>query len=207
MAAVEMKEKGKTVSRKHIRLPVKQSINLATVGDKPVKFYVIIPIILVIIAIIAVLGKFGIVDRLIKVNEAEQRVASLRAELNASYAKLAEYEELNEIYAHYTYSGMTAEEMNRVDRSEIISLIQRMIIPNAILDNWSVSGNQLILNITGSSLQEINLLVQRLNEEVLVDFCTVRTASTTETRYGEDEGSDTNVAAQIIAYLTVEEEG
>lgn len=205
-----MATNGTTGNRKHVRLPVKQSINLAVVGVKPIKLYVALPIIILILAAAAAFSKFGVVDRYMKVAEAERQVAATRKQVDDAYVKLAEYDELNEIYAHYTYSGMTNEELNRVDRSDIISLIQRMIIPNAVLDSWSVSGNQLILNITGSSLQEINLLSQKLNDQSIVDFSTVRTASTTETRYEETETeaetSDTDVAAQIIVYLTIPEE-
>ena len=213
MAADMMNTNIKSGSKKTVRLPSKQAINLAGVGTKPIKLYIAIPAILLIIAAAALLSKFAVVDRLIQVNAAENQVYRLRSELSAAYERLAGFDELNELYAHYTYSGMTVEELTRVDRSEVIALIQSVIIPKVLIDSWSVSANQLTMSITGASLQEINLLVQELNEQTIVDFCTVRTASTQDASYQTnateaDLNTETDVTAQIVVYLTaVEEEG
>lgn len=205
MAAGTMTERRPSGRTKSVRTPVKESINLAGVGVKPIKVYLAIPGILLIIAAACLLSKFAVIDRLAEVSAAENRVVQLRSELAAANAKLAGYDELNEKFAHYTYTGMTTEELTRVDRSEVIALIQRVVIPNAALDSWNVSGNQLTLSIVGSSLQQINLLAQQLNEETIVDFCTVRTASTTAANYQvsiEEAEADQDVAAQVIVYLT-----
>ena len=210
MAAGILSPKTGTGSRKTVHMPTKQTINLMGVGAKPIKIYIAIPAIILIIAAAALLSKFAVVDRLLKVSQAENEVIILRGQLAAAHEKLAGFDELNEKYAHYTYSGMTAEELTRVDRSEVISLVQRVIIPNVVVDNWSVSGNQLNLNIVGKTLQDINLLAQKLNAEEIVDFCTVRTASTTDINYqtGEEEETltETDVTAQVIVYLTAKGE-
>lgn len=207
MAADILQKKKKSASRRHVHMPTKQTINLAGVGAKPIKLYIAIPAILVIIAAAALISKYAVFDRLAKVSAAENEVYRLRSELSAAHERLAGFSELNEIYAHYTYSGMTAEELSRVDRSEVVALIQQVIIPKVVVDNWSVSGNQLSLSIVGSSLQTINLLVQELNAQDIVDFCTVRTASTTQTSYRSEEPdaeveTEQDVVAQVIVFLT-----
>ncbi len=201
--------KAQTGTNKTVRMPTKQSINLANVNSKPIKLYIALPAIILIIAAAVLLSKFAVVDRLMQVSAAEYRVATLRTELSAAYEKLASFDDLNEKYAHYTYSGMTAEELHRVDRCEVIALIQRVILPELIVDSWSVTGNQLTMSVTGSSLQTVNLMVQKLYEEPIVDYCTVRTASTTETSYqtSKNEESDlpeteTDVVSQVIVFLT-----
>jgi hypothetical protein len=100
-------------------------------------------------------------------------------------------------YAHYTYSGMTQEELERTDRVKVLKLLQESIISKAEVNNWRVSGNLLTLNLVRSNLQEVNLLVQDLNQEKLVDYCTVTTAATGN-RGGTGQGQ---VNAQVLVYL------
>ena len=168
------------------KLPTKQTINMAEVGAKPFRVLIAIPIILIILVALAVVAKFAVLDRIDEVKRSESEVTQLQTMLNASKLKLASYGDVIEKYAHYTYSGLTQEELSRVDRSDIITLLQEEIIPNVILENWYVSGNQLTMNILATSLQEVNMLVQQLNQNELVDFSTVRTASTMEVKYDEE---------------------
>lgn len=166
----------KKMSRRSI--PVKRSINLAATGEKSIDLRVAIPAIILIILGAILLSKFAVVDRLMAVSRAQDEVVALQAELDESYEALKGKEELTELYAHYTYSGMTQEEINRTDRVRVLQLLQKVVIPEAEVSNWSVSGNLLTLNLMRSSLQEVNLLVQQLNEHELVDYCTVTTAAT-----------------------------
>ena len=198
----QSKQGKKTSSRG--TLPVKNSINLASVGAKPIKLSIAIPAIILILLAAAALSKFGVIDRFNTLSKAESEVSRLRSELNSAYNTLSGYGELTEEYAHYTVSGMTNEELTRVDRSQVVDLIQRVILPKSELGNWFVTGNQLNLTITGKTLQEVNLLVQSLDEEALVDFCTVKTAATNDKNNGILQ-DDTVVVAQIVVYLVAGE--
>jgi hypothetical protein len=97
-------------------------------------------------------------------------------------AKIASFGEINDVYAHYTYNDMTSEELSREDRVAMMDLIERVVTPNTPPDGWRVTGNQMIIDINGRTLQEINLVVQLLLEEDIVDFCNVNTAKTIENR-------------------------
>lgn len=171
------------------KMPTKQTINMALVGAKPFRFLIAIPIILVILIAAAAIAKFAVLDRLDEAAAAESEVVQLQTLLNVSKAKLASYEDVIEKYAHYTYSGLNSEELNRVDRNEIINLIQEDIIPNVILENWYVSGNQLTMNILAPTLQDVNMLAQHLNQKDIVDFASVRSATTVIARYDEEPAS------------------
>ena len=186
------------------KLPVKRSINLIGVGEKRIKVGVALPAIILILIAAAALSKFGVVDRMIAVSNAEREVSRLRGELNDAYRTLEGYGELSEEYAHYTVTGMTNEELTRVDRGDVVELIQRVILPTTTSGTWALTGNQLSLSITGQTLQEINLLVQSLNEEELVDFCTVKTAATDD-KYYDILDEDSTVTAQISVYLVARE--
>ena len=191
--------KGKKKKISGRKVPVKRSINLVGVGAKPIRVSVAIPLIILIVLVAAAISKFAVIDRYAKVNAAQAEVAQLRSEVAAGYARIDSFGELTETFAHYTFSGMTTEELQRVDRADIVELIQRYVIAQAKLGSWSVSGNTLTLSLTGSTLEEVNVIAQQLNADDMVDFCTVRTASTTDAYSGDTY--DTDVTAQIIVYL------
>ncbi len=206
MAALTLTKPAKGGAKGRVKLPVKNSINLAGAGEKPLNLKLAIPgIILILLAAVA-LSKFGVIDRYAALSRAQGVVSSLNAEIRANYEKIDRYSELEEKYAHYTYTGMTAEELSRVDRTETVKMIERVVLPAARLSGWSINGNQLALTVTAQTLQEINVIAQRLESEEIVDYCQVTTAAT-ETHYyndlTEEEDPIYGVTAQVTAFLSV----
>lgn len=180
-------------------LPVKRSINLAAVGQKPFNVKLAVPAVILIVLAAVLFSKFAVADRLAAVSEARQKLAVVQRQLDEGYAEIKSYDGLSETYAHYTYSGMTEEELGRADRIEVLGLIERIVLPKAKVGSWSVTGNQLIMVITGSTLQDINVIAQELEEDELVDFCTVTTAETKSENRAESENSA--VTAKVTVYL------
>lgn len=184
------------------QMPVKRMINLAVVGEKKTHFGLAAPgIILILIAAVA-FSKFLVIDRYNEVNAARSQVSELQTKLNKGYAELADFDDLAELYAHYTYSGFTSEELNRTDRTEVLNLIRNMILPYAEVNSWSVTGNQLTIEMVGDTLQQLNLIVQQLEQQDLVDFCTVYTANTDDNTRGNNNTEEFSfVKARVVAYL------
>ncbi len=205
--AVKSKKGGNKA--RHVRVPTKRSLNMATVGEKKLNPLVAIPTALLVIAIAVLLSKVAVIDRFVKVSQAEAEVAQLQREVDSCYRRINSYGAITELYAHYTYSDMTTEELDRANRVSAANMIWEDVMPEFRLTGWSVKGNQLELNITGSTLEEINGLSQRLLEEPIVDYCSVMTAATTtnknEAGYQEIDG----VNAKVTVYLNkaLEEEG
>lgn len=180
-------------------LPVKRSLNLATTGEKPINVMVALPALVLILVGAVLIGKFAVLDRLAEVARAEAQLNTMQQELDAKYEELKQFGELTDEYAHYTYSGMTQEEMARTDRVAVLDLIQRVVLPQAWVTSWSVKSNILTLDITRGNLQEINLMSQQLIAEPLVNFCTITTAATTN--QSSTETSQGEVSGQIVIYL------
>ena len=179
MAAAVMNKNNKQAKVRG-RLPVKKTINLATVGEKKTRFTTVFLTFILILLLVAAFAKFLVMDRLALVDQEEQKVRDLRTQLSAANAKLDSFGELKEKYAHYTFADMTSEELRRVERSDVVDLIERIVMPNSTLNNWNVRQNQLTLNVTLNTLQDTNLLAQLLNEDAMVEFATVNNAVTTE---------------------------
>ncbi len=203
MAVTVKKDKRSSRDVGHGKLPTKRSINLASIGEKPINPLVAIPAILLIILAAVALSKFAVVDRLLAVNKAQAEAAAVKAQVDAGYARIGEFGELSDTYAHYTYSGMNEEELSRADRIAAIDVIDRIIVPEARVNDWAITGNQMVLTVVATDLQKVNQIVQRLEEEPNVDYCSVSTAATNESYYNgykviDETGS---VTARITAYL------
>ena len=187
MAAVASTETKGKQARIRGKLPDKKSINMAVVGQKKTRLSTALLALILILVAAAAISKFAVMDRLEEVDRAESRVRSLRSELSAANAKLESFGELQEKYAHYTLSDFTSEELKRVERSDVVELIERIVLPEAELDSWVVKQNQLTLNVTMDTLQDTNLLAQKLNEDEMVEFATVKNAVTNELEKKEPE--------------------
>lgn len=181
-------------------LPVKRSVNLAGAGEKKTNWAVFLPTLLVIVAAALALGKFGVLDRLQEVSAAQNRVANVQLQLDDGYRTINSFGELTEQYAHYTYSGMTDAELRRTDRVAILDLLDRVVLPQADVQGWQLEENELTLYVTGKTLQEVNLLGQRLEQEDLVDYCIVSTAETNQ------QDLNGEVSVQVLIRLRDAEE-
>ena len=179
MAAAVMND-SKKAGKIRGKLPVKKSINMAVVGQKKTRVSTALLAIILILLVDAAISKFFVMDRFAEVAREQQKVRDLRNELSAANAKLDSFGELKETYAHYTFADMTSEEMRRVERSDVVELIERVVLPAAELNSWNVKQNQLTLNVTLDTLQDTNMLAQILNEEDMVEFATVKNAVTNE---------------------------
>ncbi len=201
------KSKAKKPSRGH--LPVKRTINLIGINEKPIDIKLAIPGIILILIAAFLIGKFAVADRLIAVSREQAKVYDLQRQIDEGYKKIDSYGELTDKYAHYTYSGMTEEEVTRADRVEVIDMIRRVVAPKVQLDAWVINENTLQLTVTGKSLQEINLVAQSIEDEDIVDFCTVTTAATNEQNYytvPELTEEEQRVTARVTVYLNESEE-
>ena len=177
-------------------IPTKRSINFVTVGQEEINpKYATIGIVLIIIVAI-LFSKFLVVDRLMALSKAQSEVASIQSQVDAAYEKIESYEEISSEYAHYSYSGMTVDELELVDRGAIMDLIKNDVMPTASVTKWNLNGNELSLELSGASLSAVNNLASKLEEKSIVSYCSVQTASksnstdATLTIYLEKGGDD-----------------
>ena len=94
---------------------------------------------------------------------------------------------------------MTQEEFG----SQLGQLVKRIIPSGYRVRSWNVSGTNLNLSITGTSLQRLNRLARQLEKLPIVNYCAIINASRSR-----QIQSDEAVSANLIIYLQppVEEE-
>ncbi|MBQ9543814.1 MAG: hypothetical protein IJV00_01650 [Clostridia bacterium] len=161
-----------------ISLPTKRSINLALSGQKKTNFALAIPLAILVIVAAVLFSKFAVIDRLNAMYEAESEAARSRRLLDKGYEQIDSYGELTETYAHYTYNGMTDAEKKRINRVEVINMVERVVYQKADVDGFNINGNKLVLKIRDKDLRGANAIVQELRKEEMVEFCAVTEVKT-----------------------------
>ena len=177
----------------------KKQINLALAGQKKKHYFVAIPAIGAIVAAAGFLGKVAVADRLVEMSVQQSLASDLQKQVDDVTDYIAGFGDLQQTYAHYTYQGLSVAELSYINRPKVLKLMKEVIFPKVTVSSWSLSGNQLILPVTGENLSDINALVQQLEDEKLVDYCNVMTAVTDGNQ--ETERAADKVTGQIVVYL------
>ncbi|MBQ9039720.1 MAG: hypothetical protein IJ119_09595 [Clostridia bacterium] len=126
MAAKKIKPaKGKGVLKG--KLPTKRSINLVLVDENKINPLTAILGILLIVLLAGVFSKFLVIDRLDAMSQAQGRVTQLQNDLDSAMDALDNIGDIGETYAHYTLEGMTAAELNQVDRVLVLALVDSIL--------------------------------------------------------------------------------
>lgn len=126
MAAKKIKPaKGKGVLKG--KLPTKRSINLVLVDENKINPLTAILGILLIVVLAGVFSKFLVIDRLDAMARAQGRVTQLQGDLDSAMDALDNIGDIGETYAHYTLEGMTAAELNQVDRVLVLALVDSIL--------------------------------------------------------------------------------
>ena len=188
----------KDLSKKKVKLPNKRTINLAKVTEPPrINIAKAIPAALLICAAAGLFAKFAVVDRYNELSEIQRNNSELSAQIDRYKQIIIENEGLDEEYAHYTYTGMTEEENNRVDRVSAMNLVEKYVFRDTTLESMTVYGNTITLTCSGATLDTFRAIVAEMEKDPAVNFCTVNAANTGTTNVTAED----YVKAQIVIYL------
>lgn len=142
----------------------KQTLNLVVRERSLSRPSVFIPLLLLILAVAGLLG-FGVSNRLGAVSAAKRELDDLVAQTEAIKAIYANYDELEEEYSRYTYTGM---DQTLVDCREVFDLLEREIMPVCAIQRFDLLSRQLNLSLGGMTLDGARDLVERLKADDLV---------------------------------------
>lgn len=182
--AINLKAQGGGSSRG--RAPTKRTINFAETGKKTTNYLAIIPFVVIFIAIAAAVTKFGIIDPLNEYAAEEAITEELQAKKDALLVEIESYGDLTERYKHYTFSGMSTEELTRADRVLVMGLIDQYLMPNCIVNSWQLSSNTLTLTITTKDPREANMLADQIQRDTLVHTANITSAKSYDTPSDEN---------------------
>lgn len=166
----------KIVSGKKMVTTAKVTMNFARHKSEfnPVKVGVIA---LAIILVTLLFTKFAILDPLQQKTDALAELSAKQDQMAVINAKLAGWDELQALYGRYSYGWMTENETNLVERMDIVRLLETKILPRARIEDFTISGNVLTVNLEGITLKQTSSLVTTLEADPLVTSATVYKAS------------------------------
>lgn len=131
----------------------------------PKKMCIVLAIILVVGGVFA---KFAILDQLAKKTAAYVELAVVQDELALINARMAKYNELKAEYDRYSNGRMDEEEVATVTRTDVLNIVEKVVMPNALVQEISITGNMLELVMHEITLEESSVLVTELEKEDLI---------------------------------------
>ncbi len=176
----------------------KYTINFAHVGEKRLHPAAAATIAAGLVLCALAVAKFGVIDRFEALQKSVEELEELRNEVENGKAELASGDATAEEYAHYTWSGMTDEECEQIERIRIGALLNYIATQGASVKSASLSGTLLTVSVTADSLETISQLTASIEEQDIVESCTVTTAQKEEMR------DDVNYAAPPSDVMEVE---
>lgn len=144
-----------------------------------------LPVLAIIVVVVAVLAYFGIITPLMQKTAAMNKLSAKQDELATLQATLVSFSELEDQYGRYSYGWMNENEVNTVDRMEILDIISKKIMNKAQVEDYSISENVLTMNIKGLSLDEVSKLTTELEEIDIVEKASVYNATAPEAEEAE----------------------
>lgn len=176
------------------KIPTKNYINVLVKKKQPFSIQKNLPLIIVLVILFLVLFKFAMYDRLATIIIDTNKVSTMQEEIADINSKINAMKGVEDQYAHYTTSGMTAEELGRVDRVKAMKLINKQFMRANVCRSWNLTGNVMTLKVNGPSLRELNQTAAELEENDIVERCVISTA---DKRLAEGD----DVVVTFIIYL------
>ena len=176
------------------KVPSKTYINVLVKRKQAFSLEKRLPVIIIVVILAVVLFKFTVVDRFTAVMRESGRLSRLQEELTLTEEQIGKLEDVDDLYAHYTTSGMTEEELGRVDRVKAMKLIDKTFLHGNISKSWNLTGNTMTLQVIGPSLRELNEVAEEMEEKPIVERCVISSANKGTNESGE-------VAATFVIYL------
>lgn len=181
---------------------VKRSMNLFYKPDRTTKPATIA--LYALFALVCLLGlcKVLIYDLWAETSEARRALAAAEREREEVMLQLADYREVKETYNRY---AATEEELDLIDRIEILALLDSAVGATARINSVAISGDTVQLQFSGVTLAEAARIVRKLEESPLVASTIVSTAATTRQGTAGADADSAIVQANVFIQLQKEE--
>lgn len=197
------------------KLPSKRSMNLYVKVKDGNSWQVIVPLALFLILVVFAIYRLGVVDRLNKLASIQSENSRLESQLNELNEQLKSYAELEEEYRRYTTSYLREDEYGLLSRSRVFELLDECTDGIATIKNINIESNQVAVVVDIVSLEDIDIIQDRLEAIPDVDEIKVSTAKGTNNvdvegsivftvKGGESGANDTNMSAEERASKTNE---
>mgnify|MGYP000980439131 CR=1 FL=1 len=144
--------------------PSKTRINLAMREKRQIDPKIAIPAIFIVLLLVAAVAKFGVIDRMAQVAEAQRGLDFVLSQKAYMEAAVADYEEVRAEYAKYSINWMDDVERSLVKKTDMIDLLDNEILVDSETRSINISGNTISAELVGLDMEASSALVERLYE-------------------------------------------
>lgn len=188
----------KTAAGRAAKIPTKRTVNLAKRESHKRDMITLTTGTFVIIVLCFCVAKFGVIDQLARLSAAERAYNEVHTQYVEMQQAVAEYPEVEREYHTYSRKWMTEDESVAVsvDRLDVLTLIEEHMMNVGNVENASISGDLVLVNMNGMNLEEISLMLADLSRQDIVAATALTIASTTRTA---NEDVDFSVTVTLCA--------
>ncbi len=184
-------------------------------GKKETNWYVAVPAIIAICIGAGLISKFAVLDRFTALARAKGYEAQLETQLMEQKKIISDSDEITKEYYHYTWDGMSEEEKARVSRLKVANIVDLIGKQGLKINSLDLKGEQFTVNVSGNNLESISKLTELLDEQDIIESCSVESAKTndkeeivtnqikTENEDGEEVETKVTEIAQVDAQINV----
>ena len=173
-----------------VAYPTKTSINFISNAQHEANRMAVI-LFVVFLLFLAIFVKFGVLDPLARVSEAERAYRIMESEVSTYKEQLKDYEDIQNQYNEIVGTFLTETEASYLDRTDIIKMIEEDIKANVDIKSISISGNTARITTDVSTMDNISSIVDTLLADSRNSYVNVSTTRA-------DRNSNDEVYADIM---------
>ena len=179
--AEKMKKGPSEAGRKTPKCPHKQGINLNMREQKGNPRLTLLVGCLAIVILAGCVAKFGVIDQYRRLDAAQAAYASVHTEYTQMQELLKGYDRLLMEYRTYSMEWATdgsEDNGTLVDRQKALDLLEQEMLSRGRLVSLQVSGNKMIVAMSGMSLDQISRMFDVIQQSPIVSNVELNLAST-----------------------------
>ena len=172
--AEKMKKGPSEAGRKTLKCPHKQGINLNMREQKGNPRLTLLVGCLAIVILAGCVAKFGVIDQYRRLDAAQAAYASVHTEYTQMQELLKGYDRL--LMEYRTYGS--EDNGTLVDRQKALDLLEQEMLSRGRLVSLQVSGNKMVVAMSGMSLDQISRMFDVIQQSPIVSNVELNLAST-----------------------------
>ena len=161
--------------------PTKTTINLAESNQAPRHLGRDLALFVLALVVIALFAKFGVIDQYRRLDAAQAAYASVHTEYTQMQELLKGYDRLLMEYRTYSMEWATdgsEDNGTLVDRQKALDLLEQEMLSRGRLVSLQVSGNKMVVSMSGMSLDQISRMFDVIQQSPIVSNVELNLAST-----------------------------
>lgn len=169
------------IERKSVKYPTKTTINLAKREPRSHSIVTLVCGITLIAALVVVVAKFGVIDQLARLHEAESAYLATHAQYLEVQEAIEDYPAVEQEYRTYSRKWMEDSSSGlfvSVDRIDVLNLLEEHLMPYGTVKSLQVQDATMVVTMTGMDLEQISNMFIKLQKQPIVSGATLNIAST-----------------------------